>query len=137
MLDTSVLLRFLVHHADAEQSTADHLLASWVRGEVVLVVLDLSVYECVNVLVRRMRMKAAEAAAVVRRLFDLGFGMHHVDERLAVGAARIGATTALSGYDAAFVALADELRAPLITTDRRMAEEAGDRAVMLVADLAR
>ncbi len=106
------------------------------RGEVVLVVLDLSVYECVNVLVHRMRMKAPEAAAVVRRLFDLGFGMHHVGEPLAVGAARLAATTALSGYDAAFVALADELGAPVITADRRLAEEAGDRAVMLVADLA-
>ena len=136
MLETSVLLRFLVHNPDAEQSAADDLLASWVRGEVVLVVLDLSVYECVHVLVRRMRMKAAEAAAVVRRLFDLGFGMHHVDEPLAVGTARVAATTALSGYDAAFVALADELGAPLITADRRLAEVAGDRTVMLVADLA-
>jgi len=42
---------------DAEQPAADDLLESWLRGQRVLVLLDLSVYECVNVLVRRMRMK--------------------------------------------------------------------------------
>ena len=131
MLDTSVLLRFLAHHPDAEQPAADDLLGSWLRGEVVLVLLDLSVYECVNVLVRRMRMEADEVAAVVRRLFDLGFSMRHIGEALAVGTARLAATTALSGYDAAFVALADDLEAPLITADRRLAEEAGDSAVLL------
>lgn len=135
MLDTSVLLRFLVRHPDAEQAAADDLLESWLRGDVDLVLLDLSVYECVNVLVRRIRMEEDEVVAVVRRLFSLGFTMHHVGELLAAGAARLAATTTLSGYDAAFVALADELRAPLITADRRLAAAAGDRAVTLLADL--
>jgi len=71
----------------------------------------------------------------VRRLFDLGFSLYQVGEPLAAGAARLAATSSLSGYDAAFVALADELRAPLITADRRLAAAAGDRVVTLPADL--
>ncbi|MBA2750671.1 MAG: hypothetical protein H0U41_00310, partial [Actinobacteria bacterium] len=59
----------------------------------------------------------------------------HVGEPLAARVARLAATTALSGYDAAFVALADGLGAPLITADRRLAERAGERAVILLSDL--
>ena len=90
--------------------------------------LDLSVYECVNVPARRMGMEADEVAAVVRRLFGLGFTMHHPGEALAERAARLAATTALSGYGAAFVGLADELGMSIITADRHLSEEATDRA---------
>lgn len=40
----------------------------------------------------------------------------------------------VSAYDAAYVALAEDLRVPLVTTDRRLARSRGHRATILAPD---
>ena len=136
LLDTSVLLRLFHDHRDAHQRAADMIRDRWTRGRIELVLLDLSVYEFVNVLVRRLGKDEERAAADADALFDLGLPTASVDRDLARAAARLAAATRLSGYDAAFVAAARGLGIPLITADARITREAQDGDVLSLAALA-
>lgn len=133
LCDTSVIVRFFHADEDDEQAATDVLYAAWGEGRIELLMLDLSVYEFLNVLTRGLGWDSARAARGVRRLFDLELPVIHIDRDLAVDSARFAANTGLSGYDAAFVAAARSLEVPLVTTDRRIIERAPDTAVALSA----
>lgn len=129
LLDTSVLLRLFHDEHDADQAAVDALRAAWAAGETDLLMLDLSVYELVNVLVRRLGFAEQPARAVVDAVFEMELPVVGVDAALARDAVRVAVQTGLSGYDAAFVAAARELGVPLVTADRRVAEAAPESVV--------
>lgn len=137
LLDTSVLLRLFHDHEDPPQESADLLGEAFLRGEIQLILLDLSVYEFVNILVRRPGKGAAEAERLVGALFGLGMPLVGVDRSLASAAGRISASTGLSGYDGAFVAAGSLLGVPLVTADRRIVELAGTFGAVHLEDLRR
>jgi len=83
-------------------------------------ILDLTVYEVVNVLIRRLKKPETEVERAVRALFALGSIICRVDEVLALEAARAASASGLSGYDAAYVAASVILGVPLITADRQI-----------------
>ena len=134
VLDTSVLLRLFHDHADAEQAVVDQLAEDWLAERFSGVLLDLTVYECLNVVVRRLGFSADRARAVAEAIYDLGAPIVAVDRDLAAATARLAVDLGLSGYDAAFVAAARGLGLPLLTADRRLHDRAGGTA-MLLADL--
>jgi predicted nucleic acid-binding protein len=129
--DTSVILRLVHDHRDDQQAAADALRGAVLANHTVLCLLDLSVYEFVNVMVRRFGWSADRATRNVEHLFDLEFPMVMCDRGLAVDTARIAAATGLTGYDAAFVAAARALGVPLVTADEDIAERAPDTAIAL------
>lgn len=131
MLDTSVLLRLFIPHVDPLQAGADHLREAFRRGETSIALLDLSIYELVNIQTRRLSMPTAEVVANVEALFDLGAPICSIGRSLALSTARISSESGLSGYDAAFVAAARSLAVPLVTADRAILERAPDHAVDL------
>lgn len=131
--DTSVLLRFFHDHGDEEQHAAQALWDAWDRQRTELFLLDLSIYEFVNVIVRRFTFTAERAARDVGHLFDLEFEIVACDRHLAEATARTAARTGLTGYDAAFVAAALSLDVPLITGDVAILEAAPDTALPLTA----
>ena len=134
VLDTSVLLRLLHDHGDTEQAVVDRLAQDWLAERFSGVLLDLTVYECLNVAVRRLGFSAERASAVAEDIYALGAPIVAVDRELAVTTARLAADLGLSGYDAAFVAAARGLGLPLLTADRRLHDRAGGTALLL-ADL--
>jgi predicted nucleic acid-binding protein len=83
-------------------------------------ILDLTIYELVNILIRRLKKSETEVERAVRALFALGSIICRVDEPLAREAARIAGTAGLTGYDAAYVAASVGLGIPLITADRQI-----------------
>jgi len=133
LVDTSVLLRFFVGHDDPLQSAADELVDSWLADRLQLVLLDLSVYELVNVSARRLHHDEARIRDDVRQLYRLRLPMVTLDEGLAADAGALAATTGLSGYDAAFVAAARKVGTPLVTADDRLAMLGGESTVHLGA----
>lgn len=129
VLDTSALLRLFHDHGDEEQAGIDTLRDAWLAGSMQLVILDLCVYEFTNVLVRGLGKNADQAARDVSALFDLQLPLVSCDRDLATAAARIAARSRLSGYDAAFVAAAQALAVPLVTTDTAIVDAAPTTAV--------
>lgn len=136
LLDTSVLLRLFYDQGGPEQAAADAIREAFEGGRTELVLLDLSVYEFVNALVRGLGKSAEDAAAYVDALFDLDAPVVAVHRDVAVRAAGLAAGTGLSGYDAAFAAAAESLAVPLITADREIARKARAHDVLSLADLA-
>lgn len=132
VLDTSVLLRFFHDHQDAEQDAADAVLQAWQADRVQLALLDLSVYELVNLSVRRLRHPPPRVRATVENLFRLGMPLIGVDATLAGDAADLAASLDLSGYDAAFLAAARRTGLPLLTADTGIVAVAQD-AISLIS----
>lgn len=84
---------------------------------------DLLPYELANVAVNKLR-RGQDEATVQRSLGDLdalGIELHAIAAPLAL---ELAARYALTAYDAAYLALADRLRCPLLTFDTRLAEAA-------------
>lgn len=131
LLDTSVLLRFFHDHRDAAQGAADAVLQAWEHDRIQLVLLDLSVYEVVNVSVRRLGHSAARARATVDNLFRLGMPLIGVDAVLARDSANLAAGLGLSGYDAAFLAAARRAGVKLLTADDGITAVADDAIPLL------
>jgi predicted nucleic acid-binding protein len=115
-----VLLRLFHDHRDAPQKAADRLRTEFRTGRLLLVLLDLSIYEFVNILTRRLKKPLADVERATSAVFRLGSPLVRIDEDLARSAGRIAAHTGLSGYDAAFVAAARSLAIPLITADTQV-----------------
>jgi predicted nucleic acid-binding protein len=132
LLDTSVLVRFFHDHDDQLQEHAENLRAAWLDDQAQLILLDLSVYELVNVCIRPLGYAGDRARAVVNALFRFRMPMLGVERGLAANAAELAADLGLSGYDASFVAAARRLGVPLITADRRLAGSAGPDVLELV-----
>jgi len=133
LCDTSVIVRFFHSYSDDEQHAADALYRRWWARRADLLMLDLSVYEFINVLVRGLGWDGDRAARSVGELFDLELGLVSGSRDLAIACARTAAETGLSGYDAAFVAAARDLNVPLVTTDGRIIDRAPDTAVSLLS----
>lgn len=134
LLDTSVLVRFFVDHADEDQERADALLTAFIEGRIEFLLLDLSVYECINVLAKQMYRAAAEVADTITDLYELGAPIVALDRTLAIEAALVAGGTELSGYDASFLAAARSLGVTLVTGDRLLAE-VGDASAIYLSDL--
>ena len=133
LLDTSVLLRFFVDHDDDLQPKAASLAGAWLDDRIQLVLLDLSVYELVNVSARRLGHGADRIRADVGDLFRLRLPMQTVDGRLAADAGAVAVASGLSAYDAAFLAAARRLGIGLVTGDDRLVEVGAGDAVHLAA----
>jgi len=131
VVDTSVLVRFFEDHGDDQQAAAELLRQTWLADRLHLILLDLSVYEFVNVLTRRLKHDESHALEAVAQLFRLRMPMVNVDARLAAEAASLAVSRQLSGYDAAFLAAARSLGVSLVTADRRLYERGGADVVLL------
>lgn len=113
-LDASVLL------AAEDSDDANHAAAAALLRSGSLATLDLAAYEVTNV--AEVRWRDAEASRRLRErvwaIAELGT-LVRVDGRLAERAAELSRVHAISAYDAAYVAAAERVRAPLASCDQR------------------
>lgn len=131
LVDTSVLLRLWIDHDDDLQTHSDRLREAFIEDLVGIVLLDLSVYEFINIQTRKFKLGPATVSANVDALFDLGVPLVSINKSLARETALISSTTGLSGYDAAFVAAAKALAIPLVTGDQTILLKAPEQAMAL------
>jgi predicted nucleic acid-binding protein len=131
VLDTSVSLRFVLDHEDHQQQIAERLLDSIGSGRTVGHILDLSFYEAINSLCRRRLLSEDIALGRLNDLFALGLEVLRLDRLLAEASVRIAVSTGLSGYDAAHVAAAQGVGAPLVTADEHIAAAVPESAIAL------
>lgn len=131
LLDSSVLLRLIVDHADELQSQADLLADAIEQGRLEPLLLDLGLYEILNVMTGKMMLDPETVTAQLRDIFGSGWPIVTLDAELAYRTVEIAADSGLTGYDAAFVSAAEQLGVPLITADAAMVEAVGSSALAL------
>jgi predicted nucleic acid-binding protein len=119
VVDTSVVLKWFHEEGEDDVAAARALLDAFAAGEVDLLVLDLTVYELGNVLVRSLKL-APEAVGTV---LD---ALHEIVSPVALTAsergraAELAAEHGLTFYDAAFAAVAQVRGGSLVTSDRAL-----------------
>ena len=117
--DTSVLLRLFVAHDDELQAAVPEIERAWRSDRLQLVLLDLSVYELVNVAVRRLGFDAPRARQAVGEVYGLGAPVVAVDHQLAMDGRRSRWSPGSVVTTAVFVAAARRVGVALLTADRR------------------
>jgi predicted nucleic acid-binding protein len=116
VLDASVLVKWF--HSDGEEHVerARALRASFEAGELRILAPPLLWLEIVNVAARRWGWRQARLERLARSLSSLGFEISEPD---LVAVAR-WAARGLTAYDAAYIALAEQANAQLITDDEQI-----------------
>lgn len=136
LLDTSVLLGFFIELPRGARAKARALRRSWLLNEgPQLLLLDLSIYELVNVLVRQQAMPGGVVARAVQETYALEMPVLAVDAELAARTAMLAEELGISGYDAAFVAASRRIGATLVTADEQLEGRVPDGEVALIGDL--
>jgi predicted nucleic acid-binding protein len=120
VLDASCALKLILRQAPvdlARRVMADEIYAPFL--------LDTEVLSALRRLLRQKELDVERATAGLDWLFDLGIERHHSKE-LAWRAFAL--RNSLSVYDAAYVAVAELLNAPLLTADARLVRSHGHHA---------
>jgi predicted nucleic acid-binding protein len=125
VIDPSALFSWLLPDEAPSQAVAGCLKALD-QGRVVFLVPDLFPYECANILtvcLRRGRLESEALADVHQFIRDLPLTQVSVSggQETLTGLSR---ETGLSAYDAAYLAVAETARCPLISNDRLLVKAA-------------
>lgn len=118
VLDASVAVPWFVPEDDATTRAASEILDSVVDGRLVPLVPELFWFELLATLIRRTPAPGSAGQALAW-LTELGFERIPLDPELAARAEEIARTYHVTGYDAAYAALAESTHAQWWTFDRK------------------
>ena len=120
VVDSSVLLAYVRRDAGEHQAAVDLLFDRIVEDQVGFYLLDLNIYEMLNVLVRKHALGSGEVGAVIDDLVALADEVVRVTPALARSTAALAEQTGLTGYDAAFLAAGRATAAVVVSLDGDM-----------------
>jgi predicted nucleic acid-binding protein len=113
VLDASVVLKWFHREGEVHAEAAAALREDFEAGELRVVAPPLLWLEIINVAARRWHWDSSQLEALAASLSELGFELVEPEpEAIARWAGR-----GLTAYDAAYVAVAEETGAPVITDD--------------------
>lgn len=116
VLDASVVLKWFHHRGEVHAEAAGALRGDFEAGELRVIAPPLLWLEIINVAARRWRWDSSKLDALAASLSELGFELVEPEpEAIAHWAGR-----GLTAYDAAYVAVAEETGAPVITDDAQI-----------------
>lgn len=105
-------------------------------GALDLIIPDLLIYELVNTLRFKTSLRPAQVMKAAQDLWSLDLNIQPASDALSQAMVRHSYDLKISIYDAAFVALSEQVSATLVTADHSLYERAKDKhAVMLLADV--
>jgi predicted nucleic acid-binding protein len=120
LIDTSVLIKWFHSHGETEVPRARALRTAHLNGGLDAHVLDLAYYELGNVLIRALGWTANDVADQLDDLTTILGPPLVMTAPWFRSAAELAHTHALSFYDAAWAAAAQELAIPLVSADRKL-----------------
>jgi predicted nucleic acid-binding protein len=118
VVDASVVLGWILREPEAASGS---LLDDHIAGRKPLVAPELLHYEVANVLVRGARLTPADALEGYEHFAALEIETYSLGHTEYAGAVSLAAAHRLTVYDASYAALAQALRCPFVTADRRLA----------------
>ena len=118
VLDASVLVKWFVEEPDTPQALS--LKTAYLEGVCEIASLDFALLEVANALQRSKGFSAAEIKRCCDELYALDVDLVALLPDLVHAAVELAARWNLTVYDAAYLALAKELEAQLITADRTL-----------------
>lgn len=138
ILDASVVLKWFVDEEDSDQAL--RLREEFYRGEREIVVPDLLLFEVANALRYNPSFTSEEVKEAVKTLFDIGVDIITPTYSLLAKAIELAKSLDVTCYDAAYLALAEELGFEFITADERFCRKVSKEMkpktpVRLLADL--
>lgn len=120
LVDSSVLIKWFHSEGESNLAEARALRAAHVGGVIDAHVLDLSIYEVGNVLIRSLRWSAAHVADQLNDLLTIvGPPLAMAQEWLG-DAAELAERNRLSFYDASWAAASRALGVPLVSADGQL-----------------
>lgn len=122
VLDASVLLKWFIEEPGSD--AALDLKRRHLEEGLAIVIPDLALYEIPNVLRFKRGVPEGEVKAVMRAFWTLELEVVAPTEPLLDEAIDLSFATGLSLYDCAYVALAKELNATLVTADEPVSRAA-------------
>ena len=122
VLDASCALKLILKQGGAE--LARRVLNEQIHAPFLL---DVEVLSALLRLIRRKEINVERATVGLEWLFDLGIERYHTE---AITWRAFALRDSLSAYDAAYVAVAEFLGAPLLTADGRLARAHGHHATV-------
>jgi predicted nucleic acid-binding protein len=135
LCDASVVLKWFHSEGEEEVDEARAILAAHRTGDLAASILDLTLYELGNVLLRALRWPASDVGDQLDDLRGICGTSAPTREELRL-AADIGRRNDLTYYDAAYAAVARSRGATLVTADRGLVNAGyGERPGTLVARL--
>jgi predicted nucleic acid-binding protein len=120
LVDTSVVMKWFHEEGEAEVAEARALLAAHQADRITAYLLDLSLYELGNVLIRSLRWSPTDAADQLDDLIAICGDPLVPDLCWHRDAASLAALHGLSYYDASFAAAAAAIGAPLVSADKEL-----------------
>jgi len=136
VLDTSVVLKwFRRDETGAEEALA--LREAYLGGTLSITVPDLLLYELGSVLRYKPDLDCGKVRSAVESVLAMGLSLHAVTREGLIRAVEISFAHDVTVYDAAFIALAEELRSDFITADERLARRlSGIDGVYMLQEIA-
>jgi predicted nucleic acid-binding protein len=132
VLDASAVIKWFSEEDDSDK--AIELRKRFVEGEILLVVPDLLIYEITNALRYNKRLGIEDVKDAVESIFDLEIDIVVPTKDVVFNAIEIALDCDITTYDATYVALAEDLGAVLITSDKKLARACKKKFVKVLKD---
>jgi predicted nucleic acid-binding protein len=116
VIDASIAVKWFAPDGNATDAAAERVLRRVIARPSGFVVPELFMYEVLSVLCRQLA-QLADAKRAMQRLDRLGLRRVRPDAHLMEAATRLAYRRKLSGYDAAYAALAMEVKGRWLTLD--------------------
>lgn len=115
ILDTSVLVKFFA--PDEKDQTVDDLLMKFYQKKLLLVTLDIAIYELANTLKLSKRTSVEVVSGNIAAIFEMEPQIIKLSQELIKNGLIIMSKVSLTIYDSVFIAAAEMERLPLLTAD--------------------
>jgi predicted nucleic acid-binding protein len=133
VLDSSVIVKWLIHEDELNTDTADKIINQSLDGEVELIAPELSKYEIGNVLVKK-KIDPDDAKIALSTLYSLPITYITESIEMAEQTYSLASSLGITYYDATFLSLAKHYNAPLVTENIKHQGRSSDINVIPLKD---